>query len=55
VVIGWEGEKTVQYEGLAIEPESEELAPCEGDLLHGKAKRYRAPTVAGNHIFSQSA
>jgi general stress protein 26 len=26
VVIGWEGEQTVQYEGLAIEPEGEELA-----------------------------
>jgi len=26
VVIGWEGETTVQYEGLAIEPEGEELA-----------------------------
>ena len=26
VVIGWEGEQTVQYEGLAVEPEGEELA-----------------------------
>jgi len=25
VVIGWEGETTVQYEGLAIEPEGDEL------------------------------
>lgn len=25
-VIGWEGEQTVQYEGLAIEPADEELA-----------------------------
>jgi len=25
VVIGWEGEQTVQYEGLAVEPEGEEL------------------------------
>ena len=26
IVIGWEGEQTVQYEGLAVEPEGEELA-----------------------------
>jgi pyridoxine/pyridoxamine 5'-phosphate oxidase len=26
VVIGWEGEQTVQYEGTAVEPEGEELA-----------------------------
>jgi hypothetical protein len=26
VVIGWEGEQTLQYEGLAIEPTGEELA-----------------------------
>ena len=25
VVIGWEGEQTVQYQGLAVEPESGEL------------------------------
>lgn len=26
LVTGWEGEHTIQYEGLAIEPEGEELA-----------------------------
>lgn len=25
VVIGWEGEQTVQYEGIAVEPEGKEL------------------------------
>lgn len=25
VVVGWEGEQTVQYEGLAVEPEGREL------------------------------
>ena len=26
IVIGWEGERTMQYEGIATEPEGEELA-----------------------------
>jgi len=27
-VIGWSGEQTVQFEGVAVEPEGEELARC---------------------------
>lgn len=26
IVIGWEGEQTMQYEGIAVEPKNEELA-----------------------------
>ncbi len=35
VVIGWEGEQTVQYEGVAVEPE-------DGELLRAKAVYFAA-------------
>ena len=35
VVIGWEGEQTVQYEGVAMEPE-------DGELLRAKAVYFAA-------------
>ncbi len=35
VVIGWEGEQTVQYEGIAVEPE-------DGELLRAKAVYFAA-------------
>lgn len=27
-VVGWDGEQTVQYEGIAVEPQGEELRNC---------------------------
>jgi pyridoxine/pyridoxamine 5'-phosphate oxidase len=35
IVVGWEGEQTVQYQGLAVEPE-------EGELLRAKATYFGA-------------
>src|SRR5260370_507891 len=50
-VIGWSGEQTLQYEGIAEEPQGSGLAAIPGGLLFGLAGRSGATQLAGDCIF----
>jgi len=49
VVVGWEGEQTVQYEGVAVEPEGRELIRAKQIYFTGwpdGVERQRWPAIA---------